>query len=496
MSHKPDLRSPFSLAGAALAAVMALFSTACMRGPVYQRPPAPAPAAFKEPPPAGWKEAQPNDGAIRGKWWEIYGDPALNALEEQISISNQNVLAAEAQFRAAKDAVRAARSALYPSVTGGAAITNSRTSTAGLSSAAAASSGQKTSIQFPAVDFSYQVDVWGSIRRSVQASAITAQASAAQLENARLSVQASLAIYYFELHGLDGDIETIENTVRSYEEYLALTRNRVAGGVATGADVAQAETQLNTTRAQLTELGVSRTQYEHAIAILTGRPPSELSIPQLVLTVPPPRIPVGVPSMLLERRPDIANLERQMASQNEQIGIAQAALYPTVSISGALGLQGSSLLNLLNWPSRFWSLGPSAAQMIYDAGKRRAILKQEQDLFDVNVANYRQTVLTAFQQVEDALSSLRILESESGQVKQAVDAARRSLDISTAQYKAGVVSYLPVLTAQTSLLSNQRSAVDLLTRRLTASVQLIEALGGGWNASQLPTVESLKARTK
>ncbi len=478
--------------GAALAAAMMLFSSGCMVGPKYQRPAAPVPPAFKEPPPADWKEAQPNDGAIRGNWWEIYGDATLNSLEERISVSNQNVLAAEAQFRAARDAVRAARSALYPSVTAGTAITSSRSSTAGASSAAA-SSATRTSFQFPSFDFSYQADVWGSIRRTVQASAETAQASAAQLENARLSIQSVLATYYFELHGLDGDIAVFEDTVKSYENYLKLTRDRFAGGVASGADVAQAETQLNTARAQLTDLGVARAQYEHAIAILTGRPPSEFSVERRVLTTPPPPIPVALPSELLERRPDIANVERQMAVQNEQIGIARAALYPSIGISGSVGLQGSKLTNIFNWPSRFWSLGPSASQLIYDAGRRRAILKQEQDLFDSAVANYRQTVLNAFQQVEDALSTLRILETESGQAKQAVDSAQRSLDISTAQYKAGVVSYLQVLTAQTFLLQNQRSAVDLLTRRLTASVQLVGALGGGWDASQLPSVESLKS---
>jgi NodT family efflux transporter outer membrane factor (OMF) lipoprotein len=265
--------------------------------------------------------------------------------------------------------------------------------------------------------------------------------------------------------------------------------------VASGADVAQAETQLDTARAQLTDFEVARAQYEHAIAILTGRPPSELSIERRALNAPPPPIPVAVPSALLERRPDIANAERQMAAQNEQIGIAKAAFYPTIGIGGSVGLQGTSLLNVLSWPSRFWSLGPNASQLIYDAGRRRAILQQQQDLFDASVAVYRQTVLNAFQQVEDALSALRILERESAQVKQAVDGAQRSLDISTAQYKAGVVSYLQVMTAQTFLLQNQRTAVDLLARRLAASVQLVEALGGGWNASRLPSVESLKSRS-
>jgi NodT family efflux transporter outer membrane factor (OMF) lipoprotein len=483
MSQKSDLRSTVSRTGAALAAALALASSACMVGPKYQRPAAPAPPAFKEAPPAGWKEAQPNDGALRGNWWEIYGDAALNALEERIGVSNQNVLAAEAQFRAARDAVRVARSALYPSVSAGASIATSRTRATGVTN----------SFQIPGFDFSYQADVWGSIRRTVTASAETAQASAAQLENARLSLQAELAIDYFELHGLDGDVEVFEHTVKSYTEYLKLTKDRFAGGVASGADVAQAETQLDTARAQLTDFGAARAQYEHALAMLTGRPPSEVSIERRALTAPPPAIPVAVPSALLERRPDIANAERQMAAQNEQIGIAKAAFYPTIGIGGSAGLQGTSLLNVFSWPSRFWSLGPSASQVLFDAGRRRAALQQQQDLFDAGVANYRQTVLNAFQQVEDALSTLRILETESDQVKEAVEAAQRSLDISTAQYKAGVVSYLDVITAQTFLLQNQRTAVDLLARRLAASVQLIEALGGGWNASQLPTVENLKS---
>ncbi len=492
MNQKPEPRSRLARLAAVPAAALALLSSACMVGPKYQRPDAPAPPAFKELPPAGWKQAQPNDGALRGKWWEIYGDTALNELEERVAVSNQNVLAAEAQFRAARDAVRIARTALYPTVSAGTSITNSRVSTAGLS-ALAASSAMRTSLQFPAVDFSYQADVWGSIRRSIQASAESAQIGAAQLENARLAIQSSLASFYFELHGIDGEIELLESTVKSYAEYLTLTKNRFAGGVASEADVAQAETQLDTARAQLTDLGVARAQFEHALAVLTGRSPAELSVPPRTLTAPPPAIPLSLPSELLERRPDIAAAERQMAFQNEQVGIARAALYPSIGFTASAGFQGSKLTNILSWPSRFWSFGPSLSQVVYDAGRRRAALRQQQDVFDAAVANYRQTVLNAFQQVEDSLAALRILEGESAQAQEAVASAQHSLDISSLQYKAGVVSYLQVITAQTFVLQNRRTAVDLTTRRLTASVLLIETLGGGWNVSQLPSAESLKS---
>ena len=465
----------------------------CMVGPKYTKPPAPVPQAFKEPPPEGWKEAQPSDGVLKGKWWEVYNDPDLNALEEQVSISNQNVLAAEAQFRAAKDAIRIARAALFPTIGAGASASNSRGATSGLSGGSSSASGLgRNTLVFPSLSLAWEPDLWGSIRRSVNASVDTAQASASQLENVRLLFQSELAVAYFNLHGIDGDTDLLERTAKSYEEYLTLTKNRYAGGIATGGDVAQAETQLATTQAQLLDVGVARAQYEHAIAIFTGKPPASLTIARKILTVPPPAIPVVVPSALLERRPDISALERQMAAANEQIGIAQAAYYPNITLSASAGLQGSSLLNLFNWPSRFWSVGPGLSETIFDAGRRRCVLKQAQDLFDVNVANYRQSVLTAFQQVEDNLSTLRILEEESKATARAVDAAERSLTISTAQYKGGTASYLQVITTQAIALQNERTAIDILTRRLTSSVQLIQALGGGWDASTLPSATTLR----
>jgi NodT family efflux transporter outer membrane factor (OMF) lipoprotein len=459
-----------------------LFSNACMVGPKYQRPGAAAPPAFKEDLPAGWKEAQPNDAALRGKWWRVYNDPRLDALEDQVSISNQNVLAAEAQFRAAKAAVSVSRAGQFPTVAATPSATRS-------GSGAAASVRSLYTIP---LDLTYQIDVWGSIRRGVAANSAIAQASAAELENARLLYQAELAGDYFQIQGLDASRQLLGATVKSYEQNVQLTQDRYAGGVASMGDVALAQTQLETARAQLTDLGVERAQFEHAVAVLTGKPPSDLSIPDGPSQSPPPASLVGIPSTLLERRPDVAAAERQVAAANEQIGIAKAAFYPSLTFSAGAGLQTTVIGDLLTWPSRFWSLGPQLAETLFDAGKRRAQVKLTQASYDATVANYRQTVLTAFQQVEDNLAQLRILSEEAEIVDRAVKSAQQSLDISTAQYRGGLANYLQVITAQTSLLQNQRSAVDLLTRRNAASVSLIQALGGGWDASQLPSSQELR----
>jgi NodT family efflux transporter outer membrane factor (OMF) lipoprotein len=476
---------------AALLAAVALLSSGCLKVPPYQRPSAPVPQAFKEDPPTGWKEAQPSDGVLRGKWWEIFGDPALNALEEQVSISNQNVLQAEAQFREAKAAVRVARAALFPLVTGAPSVTGSQASSR-LTSRVGPTSPLGT-YDIP-ISASYTFDIWGSIHRSIAASANTAQSIAALLENARLLYQSELAQDYFQLHGLDGDVALLEETVKSYQELLVLTRNRYAGGIASDGDVAQAETQLYTAQAQLTDVGVQRSQLEHAIAVLTGKPPEGFSIPPAPIQVPPPPIPVGLPSTLLERRPDIAETERQAAAANEQIGIAKAAFYPTLTFAASAGIQSTSFLNWITWPSRFWTLGPQLAQILFDGGKRTAQVAQAQASYDAVAANYRQTVLTAFQQVEDNLAALRILAGEASVLDQAVKSAGRSVTISTAQYKGGVASYLQVITVQAIALADQRAAIDVQTRRMSASVLLIEALGGGWNASQLPTVQDVGGR--
>jgi len=442
------------------------------------------PQSFKEDPPQGWKEAQPNDGALRGKWWEIFGDPALNALEEQVSLSNQNVLQAEAQFREAKAAVRVARTALFPLVTGSPSVTGSQASSR-LSNRAGSSSPLGT-YQIP-VSASYTADVWGSIHRGVAASANTAQSLAALLENARLLYQSELAQDYFQLHGLDGDIALLQQTVQSYREFLTLTRNRFAGGVASDSDVAQAETQLYTTQAQLVDVEVERAQLEHAIAILTGKPPADLALPRAPTGILPPRIPVGLPSDLLERRPDIAGAERQAAAANQQIGIAKAAFYPALTFAASAGVESTSFINWITWPSRFWTIGPQLAQTLFDAGKRTAQVEQAQASYDATAATFRQTVLTAFQQVEDNLAALRVLANEAGILEQAVKSAQRSVEVSTAQYKAGTASYLQVITVQTIALEDQRSAIDVQTRRMAASVLLIEALGGGWDVSKLPS---------
>jgi len=489
---------PFDLLLCLLLTAACLLLSSCRVGPDYRRPPAQTPTAFKELPPAGspeaaqWAQAQPSDAISRGKWWEIYNDPELNGLEEQVSISNQNLKQAEAQFREAKLNVRIARSYLFPTVTTSPSIVNARSSITGTPGNQNFVPTSRTTYDLP-VDVSYQADIWGSVRREFQAIVEAAQVSDAQLENARLSYQAELAQDYFQLRGTDGEKALLQTTVKSYEEYLKLTQDRFNNGVASGSDVAQAQTQLNTARAQRIDFDVARAQFEHAIAVLTGKAPAELSVSAGPIKITPPPVPVGVPSTLLERRPDIAAAERQMAAANEQIGIAQAAFYPTVSISAAAGLESNQFLKWISWPSRFWSVGPQLAETLFDAGRRRATVQQNVAAYDATVANYRQTVLVGFQQVEDNLAALRVLEKEAQAENDAVLAAQNSLDISTYQYKAGTVNYLTVITEQAILLQDQVQALNILTRRMDASVILIEALGGGWNTSMLPSVTELKA---
>jgi NodT family efflux transporter outer membrane factor (OMF) lipoprotein len=458
-----------------------LSSNACMVGPRYQRPGAPASPAFKEELPAGWKDAQPHDEALRGKWWQVYKDPGLDALEDRVNISNQNVLSAEAQFRAAKAAVRVARAGLFPTVTTSPSATRSGGGATGL----------RHLYTIP-VDFVYLIDIWGSIRHGVAANSAIAQASAADLGNARLLYQAELAADYFQIEGLDATRQLLDTTVKSYERYVQLTQDRFDGGVVSQGDVALAQTQLETARAQLVDVGVERAQFEHAIAVLAGKPPSDLAIPDAPNQAPPPVSLVGIPSALLERRPDVASAERQVAAANEQIGIARAALYPSLTLGASAGLQSSAISDLFTWPSRYWSVGPQLAETLFDAGKRHAQVKVTEAVYDATVANYRQTVLTAFEQVEDSLAQLRILSQEAEITARAVKAAQQSLDISTDQYRGGLTNYLQVITAQTSLLQNQRTAVDILTRRMVASASLIQALGGGWDASRLPSSRDLR----
>ena len=444
--------------------------------------------AFKEAPPDGWKNAQPNEAIPRGSWWEVYNDPQLNELEAQVSISNQNVIAAIAQYREARDQIRIARSGLFPTVTASPSITVTHpSSTAARSSVAsdlsgavvAPASGTVVDYSLP-VDVSYQADVFGSIRRGVTAATATAQASAADLENAKLTYQAQLAQMYFQLHGLDGDADLLQRTVTAYQQSLQLTQDRFDVGVASGADVAQAKTQLETARAQLLDTGVARAQYEHAVAILVGKAPAAVTVPAAVLMTPPPPIPTGMPSALLERRPDITAAERNVAAANEQIGVAKAALFPALTLAASGGLESTSLAQWFTLPSRFWSVGPQLAATLFDGGKRRAQIDVQEAAYDASVATYRQTVLTALQQVEDQLAALRVLEQEADVQRAAVAAAEESLSIANEQYRAGTVDYLQVITTQTLAFQSERALIDILTRRLTASVLLIEALGGGW----------------
>jgi NodT family efflux transporter outer membrane factor (OMF) lipoprotein len=470
---------------------LALALAGCAVGPNYKQPSAVAPLAFKEQPPvnfkeaeaAGWKQSQPGDAYSKGRWWELYGDSALNALEEQVNVSNQNVLQAEAQYRQAKAAVGVARAALSPIVTtapaasfgGGASASGTTTAT----------SGTRKSFTLP-VNISWEPDLWGNIHRGVTASAATAQSLAANVGNARLLYQAELAQDYFGLHGNDGEAELLTRTEASYKEYVTLTGNRVSAGVASDLDVAQAETQLYAIQSQLMDLGVERAAFEHGIAILIGKAPADLTIPPIALHTLPPSVPLGVPSELLERRPDIASAERLVAAANENIGIAIAAFYPNLSLTGGGGLESSSLAKWFTWPSRFWSVGAQLADTLFDAGRRRGVVEEQQAAYDATVAAYRETVLTAMQQVEDNLAALRILAGEADKVQQTIQAANRALEISTVQYRSGTVDYLAVITAQATLLNADVTAITLLNRRLSASVLLIEGLGGGWNASQFP----------
>ncbi len=457
---------------------------ACSVGPDYVRPGALVSAEFKET--RDWKPAEPRDAELRGKWWEVFGDPLLNDLEERVSVSNQNLAAAEARFRQAMALVGAARSAYWPTLTGDVSATRSRAS--GSSNSAVISRGVVTN-RTAAVNVDWELDVWGRVRRSVEANASGAQASAADVESARLSAQAQLALSYFQLRQLDTERKLLGETVAALERSLQLTQNRYAAGVAGKVDVVQAQTQLKTTHAQAIDLGVQRAQFEHAIALLVGRAPADLSIPAATLGALPPPAPVGLPSTLLERRPDIAAAERRMQQANAQIGVARAAYFPQLTLSATGGYQATSLADWFTAPSRFWSIGPALAATLFDAGLRKSQTEQAIANYDAVVAAYRQTVLTGLQEVEDNVAALRILEEAAAVQREALDAARQTLELTLNQYKAGTVSYLNVVTAQTTALASERTAVDIQGRRLIATVLLVRALGGGWSAASLPPSE-------
>jgi len=491
---------PFSKTKNQIYCVLSLLAltllTACKPvGPNYNRPAYEAPPAYKEtgataviapPAPAGgaWQPASPSDGLLRGKWWEIYQDPQLNQLEERIETNNQTLRQALETYLAARDQITAARAALYPTLSAGPSISRNNISANGPS----ASPGRPTTYN----DFSlsgqasWEPDFWGRIRRTVEAARSSAQASAADQANIALSLHAELAADYLQLRGLDAQTRLLAATIADLQDQLDLTQRRLAGGIGTEVDVAQARTQLETVRAQLVDLGVARAQYEHAIGTIANLNLSAFSIPFSPLDLALPKLPVGVPSQLLERRPDIAAAERRAAAANAQIGIATSAFYPTITLNGSGGFESMNAGTWIQGPSALWSLGAQAAELLFDAGRRHALTDQTRLAYEAQAAGYRSVVLAAFNDVEDQLSSLRILEAESAVEQKAVASAQHSRDLSSQRYQGGVTSYLEVLTAEATLLQNQRAAVDLQTRQFVSSVGLVRALGGGWDASQLP----------
>jgi len=467
----------------------------CDKAPKYVRPSTATPPAYKEIPPDffketnDWKFARPNDAVIRGKWWEMFNDTQLNGLEEQLNTANQNIALADANFRAARALVKESRSAYFPTVTTSPSIIVSRQSAATRSNFSAGRVNVNYTLPF---DATWEPDFWGRIRNTVIASASEAQASAADLQNVRLSVEAELAFDYYQLRSLDAEKRLLDSTIAAYQQQLDLTRVRFQTGIASDEDVAQAETQLKTTQAQATDLGVARAQFEHAIAVLTRQPASTFSLPVAPLEAKPPAVPVGLPSQLLERRPDIAAAERRVAEANAEIGVTKAAFYPSLTLGATGGFESTSIAKWFTWPARFFSLGPTLTQTLFDKGRRKAATEVAFAQYDATVASYRQAVLTSFQEVEDNLAALRILTRELEEQNEAVASSQRALSLATERYKSGIDSYLNVITAQATLLNNQRTAVNLQMQQMTASVELVKALGGGWNASELPTQKQLK----
>src|SRR3954468_9993932 len=471
-------------AGAAM--LMLAMASACTVGPDYVKPTATVPANYKEAAADGtaWKLAEPGDRTARGKWWAVYNDPLLNALQDVVTTSNQDLKIAQSRYTQARALAEGANSSYLPTVTAGASLIRFRNSASSFG-ATSTNVGPATGYRLP-LEVSWELDLWGRVRRSVESTEASAQAVAADLETVRLSLQAELALDYFLLRSLDSERQLLDRTLVAYRKAYELTINRHEGGAASDADVAQAETQLKTAQAQEIDLRVQRAQLEHAIAVLIGKAPAEFSMPQAALESLPPSVPLALPSELLERRPDIASAERQMASANAQIGVAKAAFYPTISIGASAGFEGAKGSDWFNWPSRFWSVGPSAALILFDGKRRRAVSEQAEAAYEGTVATYRQTVLNAFQDVEDNLAELAILAEEAGIQDAAVKASRRSVAQTSNRYEAGAASYLEVVVAQTFALTNERAAVNISRRRMLASVRLIKALGGDWDVVDLP----------
>jgi NodT family efflux transporter outer membrane factor (OMF) lipoprotein len=478
--------------------ITALAVAGCTVGPKYRQPAAtvqPPPPVYKESPTqfpnsGEWKVADPQDAMLHGKWWEIYNDPELNALEDQLNINNQNIKQSFENLMEARTIVAQARSQLYPTIGTTPSYQRSRSSanlTGSTGATGSTSGGQQTQLFVLPAAVSWEPDLWGKVRNTIHQAQYNAQLSAADLENERLTEQASLAIFLFELRGQDALQKVFDETIAADQKSVDLTRARYETGVDDQISLVQAQNALQSAQAAGTNLGIARAQFEHAIAVLIGTTASSFSIPVKPLDAIPPPVPVGVPSQLLERRPDIAASERSMAAANAQIGIAVAAYYPTLTLGAQGGFESSALNKLFLWPSRFWSVGPSISETVFDAGLRRATVQQFTALYNADVAGYRQTVLTAFQQVEDSLAAVRILSAQIRQQLEAEQSAERYLELATARYYTGVDQYLNVLVAQTTLLQEQQQLASLRTQAMTASVQLIEALGGGWDRSQLPT---------
>jgi len=481
MKVRPFIAGIRTASGVAFSGALA----ACAVGPDYHRPDVAAPAAYRENADwhaADWNRAAPADALKRGAWWEIFGDPVLDDLERQVEVSNQSLKQAEAQYRQASALVSAARANYFPTLGVSAAATRSGNG--------AASSKPTNSFSLP-FTASWEPDLWGRVRRTVESDVANAQASEATLESTRLSLHAELATTYFQLRVVDAQKRLLDDTVAGYRKSLQLTQNQYDVGVAARADVVQAETQLKSAQVQAIDLGISRAQFEHAIAVLIGKTPAEFALAPAELNVAPPAIPVGVPGTLLERRPDVAVAERQAAAANAQIGVATAAFFPNLTLSATAGFQSSSFSKWLTAPSRFWSLGPQLAETIFDGGAREAQVAQARAGFDAAAANYRQVALAAFQNVEDYLATLRILEAEAAAQADAVKSAETALTITLNQYRAGIVSYLNVVTAQATAYSNERNALNILGNRLTSSVALVKALGGGWQAADLPPADAI-----
>jgi NodT family efflux transporter outer membrane factor (OMF) lipoprotein len=507
--RKTKLNLPLQL-GILATAVLTFVLSGCVVGPKYHAPAPQAPPEYKETPsnapqaaPADntkadptlgglgdWKVADPKDATLRGKWWEIYNEPELNALEEQLNVNNQNIKQSFENFMAARAIVGQARSQYFPTVTAGASGTRSRNS----SNLGTAGTGlTSTLLDLPATA-TWEPDLWGKIRNTVRQAQYSAQLSAADLENERLTEQASLAVYFFELRGQDALRQILDTTVAEDQKSLDYTKAQYETGITTQLALVQAQSTLESAQSLATNLGVARAQYEHAIAMVIGKAASEFSIPVRPLLITPPSIPVGLPSQLLERRPDVAAAERTLAAANAQIGIARAAYFPNLSLSASGGFESSAWKRLLDWPSRFWSIGPSVSETVFDGGLRRATMTQYIAIYNADLAGYRQTVLTAFQQVEDNLATIRILTEQIQQQHKAVESTKVALELEMTRYQNGLDPYIDVVTEQNALLSAQQTMAQIEIQRATASVQLIEALGGGWDRSQLPTVQQITAK--